>query len=122
MCTILLSINPEYSERILQGVKKYEYRRQIAKKNVDEILIYSTTPEMKVVGSVEVTGVLAKSPETLWNETKSEAGICREKFFQYFNGKEIAYAYQLGAVCQFNPPKTLSDYQIITAPQSFMYL
>ena len=122
MCTILLSINPEYSERILQGVKKYEYRRQIAKKNVDRILIYSTAPEMKIVGSVEVKGVLAKSPEILWNETKSEAGICREKFFRYFNGKETAYAYQLGKVCQFNPPKTLADYQVSVPPQSFMYV
>lgn len=122
MCTILLSINPEYSERILQGTKKYEYRRQIAKKNVDRILIYSTAPEMKIVGSVEVKGVLAKSPETLWNETKSEAGICREKFFRYFNGKETAYAYQLGKVCRFNPPKTLADYQVSVPPQSFMYV
>ena len=122
MCTILLSINPEYSERILQSTKKYEYRRQIAKKNVDRILIYSTAPEMKIVGSVEVKGVLAKSPEILWNETKSEAGICREKFFRYFNGKETAYAYQLGKVCQFNPPKTLADYQVSVPPQSFMYV
>lgn len=36
---------------------------------------------MKIVGSVEVKGVLAKSPESFWNETKLEAGICREKFF-----------------------------------------
>ena len=122
MCTILLSINPEYSERILQGTKKYEYRRQLAAKKVGPTFLSSTAPEMKIVGSVEVKGVLAKSPEILWNETKSEAGICREKFFRYFNGKETAYAYQLGKVCQFNPPKTLADYQVSVPPQSVMYV
>ena len=49
MCTILLSIKPEYTNRILEGSKKYEFRRSVAKRKVDRILIYSTAPEMKVV-------------------------------------------------------------------------
>ena len=59
MCRILLSINPEYSSKIMQGIKKYEFRRQIAKRNVDEIIIYSTFPQMKVIGSVKVKGVIS---------------------------------------------------------------
>ena len=84
MCKILLSINPEYSSQILQGLKKYEYRRQIAKRKVDEILIYSTSPEMKVVGSVKVNSIIKNTPQLLWEETKDYAGICKEKFFTYF--------------------------------------
>ena len=65
MCTILLSIKPEYSNRILAGTKKFEFRRQVAKRHVDQILIYSTFPEMKVVASVAVLGVLKETPSKL---------------------------------------------------------
>ena len=122
MCRILLSINPEYSAKILEGIKKYEYRRQIAKRDVDEILIYSTAPEMRIIGSVKVKEVLSESPLDLWNKTCHNSGICKEKYMAYFSGKERAYAYRLGEITPFNPPKKLSDFGIKTAPQSFMYI
>lgn len=122
MCKILLSINPEYSSQILQGTKKYEYRRRIAKKDIDEIIIYSTAPEMKIVGSVKVNKVINATPNELWECTKKYAGISKEKFIAYFAGKRTAYAYKLGKVQFFNPPKNLGDYNIKTAPQSFVYL
>lgn len=122
MCKILLSIKPEYASQILQGVKKYEYRRQVAKKNVDEIIIYSTTPEMKIIGKVKVKGIIKMTPEKLWEKTNKYSGICKSKFFSYFEGKEISYAYELGEVIPFNPPKKLMDYKIKTAPQNFLYL
>lgn len=122
MCKILLSINPEYSSQILQGTKKYEFRRQIAKRQVDEIVIYSTFPEMKVVGSVKVNAVIQNTPEKLWEETKDFAGISKENFFSYFEGKNNAFAYKLGDVIEFNPPQRLVDYDVKVAPQSFIYL
>lgn len=46
---ILLSINPEYVEKIFSGTKKYEYRKNIFKnKEVKTILIYSTSPIKKI--------------------------------------------------------------------------
>ena len=33
MCTILMSINPEYVDKIIAGNKKYEYRKVKAKKS-----------------------------------------------------------------------------------------
>ena len=50
MCKILLSINPEHVENILDGTKKYEYRKKSCKKDIDRIVIYSTHPVKKVVG------------------------------------------------------------------------
>ncbi|NLC92535.1 MAG: ASCH domain-containing protein [Treponema sp.] len=122
MCKILLSINPEYSNQILQGTKKYEFRRILPKRTVDEILIYSTSPDMKVVGSVKVNEILMDTPINLWQKTKQHAGISEEKFLAYFENKETAFAYQLGAVKKYAHPKKLSDYGIQTAPQSFVYI
>lgn len=122
MESILLSINPEYAERILAGSKKYEFRKKIANKPVNKILIYSTTPIMKVVGEVEVVKTISSSPSALWEYTKKFAGISRDKFRKYFKGCKVAYAYELGRVIQYSPPKELNDFNVNLPPQSFIYL
>ena len=122
MCTILLSIKPEYTNRILEGSKKFEFRRSVAKRKVDRILIYSTAPEMKVVAMVEVIGVMMDSPKRLWEKTRTHAGISRPKFMDYYANRSVAYAYQLGELQKFDTPKTLAEYGISAAPQSFVYI
>lgn len=122
MSTILLSIHPEYVRQILAGSKKFEFRRNVAKRHVDRILIYSTFPEMKVVASVAVLGVLKETPQNLWKKTKDFSGISHDKYMEYFSKKEFAYAYQLGEVKKFKKAKDLSEYGISAAPQSFVYI
>lgn len=76
----------------------------------------------KKIGSVKVRSVIKGTPAELWKKTEKYSGICREKFFSYFEGKETAFAYKLGEVQSYNPPRNLTDYNIKTAPQSFVYL
>lgn len=122
MEAILLSINPEYVERIFAGSKKYEFRKRLANRSVDKILIYSTAPIMKVVGEVQVIKTISSSPTALWECTKKFAGISRDKYRKYFKGCKVAYAYQLGKVIQYDTPKDLSEIGISLPPQSFIYL
>lgn len=49
MAVILLSIKPEYAEKIFAGTKKYEYRRHIASEKVEKIIVYSTAPVKQVI-------------------------------------------------------------------------
>ena len=65
MCKLLMSINPEHVENILSGEKRYEFRKTRCKEHVDTILIYSTSPVMKIVGEVEVKGIIKDSPNCL---------------------------------------------------------
>lgn len=122
MKALLLSIKPEYVEKILQGTKKFEYRKRLAKEEVSVIYIYSTFPSMKVVASVQVIGRLSASPTSLWEKTKTKAGISRSKYREYFHGCKIAYAYELGEVSIFKKEKELIEYGISTPPQSFVYI
>ena len=122
MKAILLSIKPEYVDRILAGTKKYEYRKRLARSSGSVLLIYSTYPIMKVVAKVEILGTICAAPSTLWEQTKSNAGISRKKYREYFHGCKIACAYELGKVEIFDPPRDLSDYNVIFAPQSFLYV
>lgn len=122
MKALLLSIKPEYVEKILQGEKKFEYRKRLAKEDVSYMYVYSTAPSMKVVASVHIEGHLSDSPTALWEKTKAAAGISRAKFRDYFRGCKTAYAYKLGKVEVFESPKNLSDFGVAVAPQSFVYI
>lgn len=122
METILLSINPEYVEKIFAGTKKYEFRKRLPSRAIDKILIYSTAPIMKVVGEVQIVETISSSPTALWERTKKFAGISREKYRKYFKGCKVAYAFQLGQVIKYDPPKELQDFNISSPPQSFIYL
>ncbi len=122
MSTILLSIKPEYVERIFEGTKKYEFRKHLAQKNVSKIVIYSTFPVMRIVGEVQVKETLAMSKTLLWEITKKEAGISRSKYREYFAKSKKAYAYVLGETIVYDIPKTLEEFGLSQAPQSFIYL
>ena len=90
MNSILISIKPEYVERIFNGSKKYEYRRRLPKDNIDKIVIYCTTPVKAVIGEVSVIKTISDTPGKLWGQTKDFAGISKEKYFEYFRYKEKA--------------------------------
>lgn len=123
MCKILMPINPEYVDEILSGNKKYEYRKIKAKrKNIDKMVIYSTSPIMRVVAEVDVEGIIEASPEKLWEQTKEYSGITKDFYSKYYKNKEIAIAYKLGNIKVYDKPKKLCDIGINYVPQSFIYL
>lgn len=119
---ILISINPEHVQNIINGTKKYEYRKIAAKQDISSIIIYETTPIKKIVAEAEIVEVIMLSPEELWAQTKDASGISKQFFDEYFQNREIAYAYKLGKIKVYDEPKTLLEYGIKAAPQSFIYL
>ncbi len=119
---ILISINPKHVENIINGTKKFEYRKIVAKQDISSIVIYETTPIKKIVAEAEIIDVLILSPEALWEQTKINSGITKEFFDEYFKGKKTGCAYKIGRVNVYKTPKTLLEYGIKSAPQSFIYL
>lgn len=123
MKEIILSIKPQYVERIINGTKKFEYRTRIPKSNINKIIIYSSYPVKKIIAEVDVLKVLKLiTPEELWESTKDFGGIDKSSYDKYFEGRDIAYAYKLGEIKEFIEPKSLNDYGINYAPQSFIYI
>lgn len=121
MKKIIISINPKHVNNIINGTKKYEYRTKAAKKDVNKLIIYETTPIKKIVAEAEIIEVLALDPTTLWKETKSYSGITKSYFDKYFKNRKIAYAYKLGNIKVYDEPKALADFGLKAAPQSFAY-
>lgn len=122
MSAILLSIKPEYAHKILEGTKKFEFRRKIPAKVIDKIIIYSTAPECKVIGEASINGIIKKAPTPLWEETKNFAGISRTAYRKYFHGCQVAYAFCIKEVTVYQQVKELSDFGISYSPQSFIYI
>lgn len=122
MCKILISINPIHVEKIIAGIKKYEYRTKVAKKDIDAIIIYCTYPTKKVLAEVKIKSILSDTPDKLWERTKNFSGISKEFFDSYFKDRKIAYAYELGEIIKYNKPKELIDFGCVAAPQSYMYI
>jgi len=117
-----LPINPEHVENILNGSKKYEFRRVRCKRKIDKILIYATHPVKLIVGEVSVLGVIEDSKERVWKATSEFSGISEEFFKEYFIDKQQAVAYKLGNVQPFKNPITLDSLGVKFPPQSFMYV
>ena len=122
MKKILISIKPEYVDLILKNIKRFEYRKSIARNNPEEMIIYSTYPEMNVVASAKIKGIIKTTPEKLWALTYEYGGVSKMFFDAYFAGCEKAYAYVLGEVKAFEEPKMLRDFNVHHAPQTFVYI
>lgn len=122
MCKILLSINPEHVENILNGSKRFEFRKIKLKQAVDKIVIYSTSPVMKVVGEVEVVEVIDDFPDKVWELTSRYAGVQKNFYDKYYLGKARAIAYRLGRVTPYVIPREIGEYGIASPPQSFAYI
>lgn len=122
--SVLLSIKPEFVEKIFSGLKRYEFRRVVFKsKNVSRVVVYASSPVQRVVGEFEVAGILALEAKKLWQQTKKYSGIAKDYFDCYFADKETAYAIKIKKVKRYATPKTLEDLRpSIRPPQSFMYL
>lgn len=123
MKAVLYSIKPKYVQRILSGVKAFEYRKTIYLDSaIRHMFIYATSPLQKVVAKCEIVNVLGDSPNVIWEKTKYASGISKEEFFSYFANARVAYAIQIKNVSAFEKEKCLEDFGVMVAPQSFVYV
>lgn len=123
MQQILLPIHPEHVNSIFNGAKKYEFRKTRCKEsNVQKLLMYATSPVMMVVGEARIDEIIVDEPTVVWDKTQDYAGIEKEFFFHYFQGKCQAVAYKLSQVVKYKKPLHLSDFGINYTPQSLVYV
>ena len=121
---ILLSIKPKFVKAIFSGQKKYEFRKQIFKRNdVNKIVVYSSSPECRIVGEIEIDSILCDKPDVIWNLTKNSAGISKMFFDEYFKNKEQAYAIKIKTIEKYERPLKINEiYPNVNPPQSFCYV
>lgn len=122
----LLSIKPEFAEKILSGRKVYEFRRTIFSdySAIDFVYIYSSSPDRRIVGGFTIQRIIEASPDELWDLFGDQSGMDdRERFMAYFDGAETGYAIQVDKTHRFQDPINPEDvFEEFVPPVSFYYL
>ncbi|MEF3132210.1 helix-turn-helix domain-containing protein [Rhizobium sp. 268] len=122
---VVLSIRPQYSEKILDGRKTVELRRRFPVSAPGTVAyIYSTSPVRAMVGVGEIRDVLKLPIEQIWAEFEDTAFIGRNDFESYFHGLEFGYALLFEDVKPFSRPVPLTELREkfgFEPPQSFLY-
>jgi len=122
---IILSIRPEYANRILNGTKKFEYRKKIFKnKDINTIVIYATKPIGKVVGEFYIKNIIENDPNTIWSLTNRYSGISKISFDNYFQNVTEGFAIEINGFKRYKKELDIKEVSknLKCAPQSFAYI
>jgi predicted transcriptional regulator len=123
--TALISIHPEYAEKIFAGEKKFEFRRRWTSRSVETLFIYATAPVQRIVGFAKIARVTQGTPTQLWRLTHQvNGGFSKSKLFAYFGSSKTGVAIELSKV---TPMPSGIDPRLCLGrgfrpPQSFRYL
>lgn len=121
---ILLSIKPQYVEKIISGEKRYEFRkREFKRRDIDTIVVYSSGNVKKLVGEIKFKRILSDTPYKIWQKTHVQSGMTEESFMRYYMNKDKAYAIVIDSFHLYNEPIDLeTKYPGVKAPQSYKYI
>ncbi len=118
----LMSIRPEFADRILAGSKRIEFRKRRLASDVTDVIVYATTPVRAIVGAFRIAGQDTRPPRDLWNEYADVAGITQAPYLQYYAGHDLATGILVGEVFVPSSPVALTSVGLLRPPQSFQYL
>ncbi len=122
---IILSIKPKFAEAILNGTKKWEYRRIPPNiKETTPMILYATEKTKAIVGVCQVTQLLRKPLKSLIKLTITETTSTREGLNEYFNGIKLCSALRVENPfrIEIKLEKIRELMPSFVAPQSFYYL
>lgn len=112
---IYVSIKLEPISKIVQGIKNYEFRNYIPKKNFKFLYVYITAPQSQLKYVIEI-GDIVKYPEKLES--------CGDGNRDFNMGKKSKYAYPIIKVYELVLPVPLEILKKkfgFVPPQAFSY-
>jgi predicted transcriptional regulator len=120
---VLLSIRPEYTEKLFSGEKRYEFRKCKPREKIEKVFIYESRGSRKIVGWFTIRSVHSGSPEEIWEKCKDRGGIQKTRYLAYCNGRHIIYAFEIDRIVRFdqpvNPSTIIPNFK---PPQNFVYV
>jgi predicted transcriptional regulator len=124
---LLISLKPQYADKVFDGSKTVELRRTRPKlNNSDLILIYATSPVKAIVGGSEVKDVLSGTPNEIWSAIFDVAGINAQDYREYFLGAKTAFGINLKNSWRHTKPISLDRIKAkipsFHPPQIYQYM
>ncbi len=112
---IFISIKPVHMQRIVSGIKNYEFRNYIPKQPFDTLYVYESYPTCSLKYIITIDKIV-KYPDKIDND-----GYGNNDFN---NGlKKCNYAYHISKIEEFDPIdlKTLKSKFNFNQPQAYAY-
>lgn len=127
---ILMSIMTKYSNKIFNGTKLWEFRKNLPNISQDDnstIVVYSSKEEKAIVGEFKIGRILKCPFEDLMRITGNEYDEKAIKWFkEYYKGKEICCALEVVEPVRYKKQIGLKEIQqeitSFRAPQNFLYI
>jgi len=109
--TCLLSIHRVYCDRILSGVKKYEFRKRCPEwlRSGCEMVLFSSDAPETLLAMFEVGAILSGTPEEIWQRAGAEGGIDHESYLRYYENQPVAFAFEIRNVRRFAEGNALAS-------------
>lgn len=126
MRTVFLSVKPKYARAILSGDKTVEVRRRFPDLGEGTVIvIYASSPERQVLGSVILTSIERAPSEAVWDQYSDAIGIDRVALDEYLIDSASASLIRVSAPVRWPRPVPLHELRSATnvePPQSYRYL
>lgn len=124
---ILLSIHPEWAQRIFSGLKILEWRKSVPKfDGTIKVYMYETSPIQKITGYFEIVEeecfVQIEDPLHCDSTNIVFGQVTREDLANYKGNSKYLYGWRIHAPQKFKNPKTLADFGLKRPPQSWQYV
>ena len=140
MKNVLISIKPEWCKLIMSGQKTIEFRKTYPKWCPCKVVIYCSKGGKKiykdgvllngkVIGEFSCNGVFkdvqnaVNSDKTFYNRTFFERqGCVIPGALQAYSAGSSVYGWEISNLKMYEKPKTLKDFGVDKAPQSWQYI
>lgn len=123
---LFLSVKPRYARSILEGRKTAEVRRRFPDVPAGTVVVlYSSSPERAVLGTVRVKQTVRVEPSEVWERFSESINIDKEALAEYLAGAEASTVLEVEEPKTWNRPvplRLLRDLLGVEPPQSFRYL
>ena len=124
---MLLSIRPQYADRLFQGTKLVEIRRKFTKKWLGQrASLYASRPVSALVGEATMSAISSASPADIWAQYGSAIGCEKSEFDLYTQGCDQVHAIELKEVLPYQDRVSLDQLSHILKedlrpPQSYCH-
>lgn len=125
---LMMSIQPKYMDRILNGDKVIELRKKFNTKWTQKrITLYSSAPNKSIIGYAVIQKVTSNTPEKIWEQYGSELGCSKTEFANYIGDSDKIFAIKLAEITPYKSPIFLTQLsgflnENLIPPQSYMSL
>lgn len=123
---LFLSVKPQFARAILEGRKTVEVRRRFPEvPSGTVVVLYSTSPERAIIGTVRLKQTIRIDPSQVWEMYADEIQIEEDALTDYLHGATESTLLEVEDPQTWTRPVALSALREtlgVEPPQSFRYL